>query len=631
MSGEDITQGEALEAPVGQGSRFMARWDYVEKWIAGGLIMLALCLSFYSVAARYIFHWSLDWSDEISVYMVVWSVFFGASSLMKKDEHVRVDLFIQRVSERRQNILHFYHGILAIAFLVVVTYGGCVLIQKAYQTQITSESYLKFPMYLPYLIMPLGGALLSVRMIERLVMLFGRLKKYTGLWRDPVIYGLIILSIALFYVLRMDIDVTLAMIMVLVIMLFLGMPVGFSLGIASLACLLAFNLIKMDGVAPKMFWAMNKFTLIAIPYFIVAGNLMMKGGLAKPLLALGYSFLKRLDGGLAIAVMFAAVIFSAISGVSAALAATLGLIAIPWMMEKGYPKRFCMGLIGAGGTLDILIPPSTVLIIYGTVSGDSISDLYIAGFLPGFLLAAAMCIQVWFMCRRHGFGQPAPEDKFSWKEVAVKFKEAIWALLMPVLIMGGIYSGVFTVTEASVVSVFYAAVVCIFIYRNIGFKEIVAILNDSVVLTSMIYFILMCATLFGFLVTMEQLSNRLLEIIAAYDLRPWMFLAIMNISIFIMGMFLTPATKILIVVPIVYPILQKLGISGIHFGILMTINMELAFLMPPIGMHLYVMSAVCKEPLNEVVKGVLPFFLLLLVGMFVITYIPWISLVFLKH
>ena len=390
-------------------------------------------------------------------------------------------------------------------------------------------------------------------------------------------------------------------------------------------------MMKMDAIAPKLFWGINRFTLIAIPYFIFAGNLMMKGGLARPLLDLGYAMLKRLHGGLAIAVMFAAVIFSAISGVSAALAATLGLIAIPWMMKKGYPKPFCMGLIGAGGTLDILIPPSTILIIYGAVSGESISDLYIAGFLPGFLLALAMCVQVYFMCKRNGYGAPDPDDQFSWKEVGAKFKSAIWALLMPFLIMGGIYSGIFTVTEAAVVAVFYAVGVCFVVYRNTGFKDLALMLKDSVVLTSMIYFIIMTATLFGFLVTMEQLSDRLLEFIIAYDLRPWMFLAIMNMAIFLMGSFLAPATIILIVLPIVYPVLMQLGISGVHFGILMTINMELAFLMPPVGMHLFVMSAVCKEPLEQVIKGVLPFLILLLVGMFVITYIPWISLVFLKH
>lgn len=327
--------------------------------------------------------------------------------------------------------------------------------------------------------------------------------------------------------------------------------------------------------------------------------------------------------------MFAALIFSAISGVSAALAATLGIIAIPWMMEKGYPKRFCMGLIGAGGTLDILIPPSAILILYGAVSGESISDLYIAGFLPGFILGVAMSIEVWLICKYKGYGRPGPEDPFSWKEVAVKTKKSFWALLMPFIIMGGIYSGIFTVTEASVVSVFYAVLVCFIVYRNIGIKELVLILRDSVVLTSVIYFIIMAATLFGFLVTMEQLSDRLLAALTAVEIKPWMFLAIINISVFIMGMFLTPGSIILIVLPIVYPILQQLKISGIHFGILMTINMELAFLTPPVGMHLFVMSAVCKEPVMEVVKGVFPFLILLLVGLFVITYFPSVSLVFL--
>jgi len=609
------------------GGSIVKRWDGLEKWIAGVLMIFALCLSFYSVVARYVFHWSLDWSDEIAVYAVIWAIFFGVSSLIKIDEHVRVDILISHFSQKRQNILHFYHTLLGLAFIAVVAWGGYLLVQKAYATGITSESHLKFKMYLPYLVMPIGGLLLLFRMVERLVML-GRSLKGQGAWKDPIVFGLVALSLALLYMLEAKIDVTVALLIMLVVMLFLGMPIAFGMGIASLSCLLFFNMIKVDGIAPKMFWSVNKFVLIAIPYFIVGGNLMMKGGLARPLLELGNALLKRIDGGLAIAVMFAAVIFSAISGVSAALAATLGLIAIPWMMEKGYPKRFCMGLIGAGGTLDILIPPSSILILYGAVSGESVADLYIAGFLPGFILGAAISIEVWLICKYKGYGRPAPGDNFSWKEVGQKTKASFWALLMPFLIMGGIYSGMFTVTEAAVVSVFYAAVVCFAVYRNIGFKEIVSILNDSVVLTSMIYFIIMAATLFGFLVTMEQLSDRLLEMMATVDIKPWMFLAIMNISVFIMGMFLTPGSILLIVLPIVYPVLEKLGISGVHFGILMTINMELAFLTPPVGMHLFVMSAVCKEPVTEVIKGVLPFLILLLAGLFLITYFPWVSLVF---
>ena len=484
-------------------------------------------------------------------------------------------------------------------------------------------------MYLPFLIMPLGGILLSFRMLERLIAL-GKSLKGQRVLRDPMVYGILFFSACLAYILTLRIDITVALVLLLVVMLFAGMPIAFGMGIASLICLLFFGMIKIDGIAPKMFWSINKFILIAIPYFIVSGNLMMKGGLARPLLELGYALLKRIDGGLAIAVMFAALIFSAISGVSAALAATLGIIAIPWMMGKGYPKRFCMGLIGAGGTLDILIPPSTVLILYGAVSGESISDLYIAGFLPGFILGVAMSIEIWLICKHKGYGRPASEDRFSWKEVADKTKKSFWALLMPFIIMGGIYSGIFTVTEASVVAVFYAIFVCFVVYRNIGIKELVLILKDSVVLTSIIYFIIMAATLFGFLVTMEQLSDRLLAMMASVDIKPWMFLAIMNIAIFIMGMFLTPGSIILIVLPIVYPILQQMKISGIHFGILMTINMELAFLTPPVGMHLFVMSAVCKESVTEVVRGILPFLILLFIGLFVITYFPSVSLVFLR-
>jgi C4-dicarboxylate transporter DctM subunit len=615
---------------IGLSRRFIAGWDKTENWISALLLASALVLSMYGVIARYVLHLPLDWSDETAVWIIVWCAFFGFSALIKIDEHIRVDVLLLRLSEKRQNILHFYNTLIGLAFIVVTIWGGLSAVQEAHTKKVVSESAMRIPMYIPYLIVPGGGILLGLRLIERLIMFWGKLRGQK-VWRDPILYGLIVLTILLWGMLTTHIDITLALVVMLVITLFLGMPVGFAMGIASLVVLLSFHMMNVDAISPKLFWGINKFTLIAIPYFIFAGNIMMKGGLARPLLELGYAILKRLHGGLAIAVMFAAVIFSAISGVSAALAATLGLIAIPWMMEKGYPRPFCMGLIGAGGTLDILIPPSTILIIYGAVSGESITDLYIAGFLPGVLLALAMCIQIYYICKRHGFGAPDPEDHFSWSEVGAKFKKSIWALLMPLLIMGGIYSGIFTVTEAAVVAVFYAVIICCTVYRNTGIKDLAMMLKDSVVLTSMIYFVIMTGSLFGFLVTVEQVSNKLIEFIITNNLQPWMFLAIINIVVFIMGGFLAPATIFMIVVPIVYPALGQLGISPIHFGILMTINMELAFLTPPIGMHLFIMSSICKAPLEEVIKGMFPFLILLLVGMFIITYIPWISLVFLSH
>jgi C4-dicarboxylate transporter DctM subunit len=610
--------------------QIIAVWDNTENWISALLLASALVLSMYSVIARYVLHLPLDWSDETAVWAIVWCTFLGFSALIKIDEHIRVDVLLLRLSEKRQNILHFYNTLIGLAFIVVTVWGGFVTVEEAQIKKVVSESALRIPMYIPYLIVPGGGILLGLRLIERLVMLWGKLRNQK-VWRDPLVYAFIVLTILLWWMLTTNIDITLALVVLLVITLFIGMPVGFAMGIASLAVLLSFRMMDVDAISPKMFWGINKFTLIAIPYFIFAGNIMMKGGLARPLLELGYAMLKRLHGGLAIAVMFAAIIFSAISGVSAALAATLGLIAIPWMMERGYPRKFCMGLIAAGGTLDILIPPSTILIIYGAVSGESITDLYIAGFLPGVLLALAMSVQVYYMCKHHSFGAPDPEDRFSLSEVGAKFKKSIWALLMPLLIMGGIYSGIFTVTEAAVVAVFYAVFVCCTIYRNTTVKDLAMMLKDSIILTSMIYFVIMTGSLFGFLVTLEQVSNKLIEFIITHSLQPWMFLAMINIAVFIMGGFLAPATIFMIVVPIVYPALQELGISPIHFGILMTINMELAFLTPPIGMHLFIMSSICKAPLEEVIRGMTPFLILLLTGMFVITYIPWVSLVFLRH
>ena len=233
-------------------ARTMSRWDEVEKWTAGLLMALALCLSFYGVVARYVLQLPLDWSDEISIYAVIWCTFFGISSLIKTDEHVRVDLLINMLSERRRNILHFYHALLGLGFVLVMTWGGYLMVQKAYSTYVTSESHLKFPMYLPFLIMPLGGFLLSLRMVERLMRLAKQLRGERPL-TDPLVYGLLLLSAILVYLFTLHINITLALVLLLLVLLFMGMPIAFGMGIASLGCLLFFHMIKIEGIAPKMF------------------------------------------------------------------------------------------------------------------------------------------------------------------------------------------------------------------------------------------------------------------------------------------------------------------------------------------------------------------------------------------
>ena len=257
--------------------RLVTVWDKTENWISALLLAGALVLSMYSVIARYALHLPLDWSDETAVWAIVWCTFFGISALIKTDEHVRVDVVIQRLSETRQNIIHYYHTLIGLAFIVVTIWGGFAAVQEAHTKKVVSESALRIPLYLPYLIMPGGGILLGLRLIERLVML-GRRLRGQKVWRDLLVYGLIALSILLAWMLTTNIDITLALIVILMVMLFLGMPVGFAMGIASLVVLFSSHMMDIDAIAPKLFWGINKFTLIAIPYFIFAGNLMMKGG-----------------------------------------------------------------------------------------------------------------------------------------------------------------------------------------------------------------------------------------------------------------------------------------------------------------------------------------------------------------
>jgi C4-dicarboxylate transporter DctM subunit len=608
---------------------FIEKWDIVEGRISALLLGISVSLAFYEVLSRFLLHTSIDWSAEIILYAVAWSIFFGSSKLIKEDGHVRVSALLNLLSPERQYVLLFLGACLSFIFMVVITGAGVQQVRDAFVKGYISESSLKIPMWIPYLVMPLGGAILSLRLIERIITLARKIH-VRNVFADPLFFAFLFFCASIIILLRMDYDITVILLFGLIVLLVLAVPVAFALGVTCLAVIYFGGVIPLSGSSSKMFQSIINFSYLAIPFFILSGAFMTRGGIAEPLLNFAYGMLKRVTGGLAIAVMVACIIFAALSGASAAIAAAMGIMAIPLMMEKGYPKRFSMGLICAGGTLGVLIPPSTILILYGAVSGESIADLFMAGFVPGVILGIALCVLAYIVCRVKGFGLVDPNDHFSMRELGRNFVTAIWAIIMPVIILGGIYIGFFTPTEAAAAAVFYALFVCKLTYKKLRLKEFLPILEESARLTSLIYFIIMTSTLFSFLVTMEQLSNKALELVTSMNIQPWLFILIVNLTIFFMGCFLGPGAIILITVPILYPMLSELNIHPIHFGILMTINMELAFITPPFGMNLFVMSGVCKEPITEVVKGELPFLLLMLASLLVISYVPAVSLIFIK-
>jgi len=608
---------------------FIKKWDFFEGKACAFLLGISVTLAFYEVISRYFFHFSVDWSSEITLYAIAWCTMLGSSKLIKDDGHVGVTLIFNILNEDRQDILRFLNAIVCLIFTLAVIYSGILQVHGAYVSGVFSESSLMIPHWILYLVMPFGGLLFSLRLVERINDLRSKIDMKRVL-TDSLFFAYLLFCISLWVLFRLDFNPPFVLVFGLLVLLILGVPIAFALGLVSLTVLYFLDLLPVAGVAPKMFESITKFSYLAIPFFILSGTFMTRGGIAGPLLNFADELLKWVRGGFAIAVMFACLIFSALSGASAAIAAALGIMAVPVMVEKGYPKRLNLGILSAGGTLGVLIPPSTILILYGAISGESIADLFKAGILPGIIIGLALCVLIYIICKIKGHGQQAAGDRFNLKNLGRSFLKAFWALLMPFIILGGIYTGFFTPTEAAAVAVFYAVVVCSLTYKKIKFKEMVDVLEESAKLNSLIYFIIMGSTLFSFLVTMEQLSNRILGLIIDLNVATWLFLLIMNITIFIMGCFLGPGAILLMVVPILYPILGELNIHPIHFGILLTINMELAFITPPFGMNLFVLSAVCDEPVIEVVKGHIPFLILLFCSLLTITYFPAVSLIFIK-
>ncbi|MGE7092178.1 TRAP transporter large permease [Lysinibacillus sp. NPDC048646] len=406
------------------------------------------------------------------------------------------------------------------------------------------------------------------------------------------------------------------------ILLFLRVPVAVSLALSTIIVFFQID-FNMNMIPQRIFTALDSFPMMAIPGFVLAGVLMARGGISKNLIEALRAWIGHLPGGLAVVTIVACAIFAAISGSSPATAAAIGSIMIPAMISAGYKKRYSMGLVAAGGTLGILIPPSVPLIIYGITSEQSIGELFMAGVIPGLALTGILIIAAIFYAKRNGFKGDEPA---TWEVRWRKSLKAIWGGFLPFLILGTIYSGIVTPTESAVIAVFYGLIVSLFVYREMKLKDFREVLVESINITAMIFLIIGAASLFGLYLTNAQVPQQVGAWIAESDMNKWIFMIIVNVLFFVMGMFLEAVSIILITLPILLPILVHFDINLIHFAIIMTINMELGMITPPVGLNLFVVSGIAKEKLGEVVKGVIPFIILMIVFLAIVVLLPQLSL-----
>ena len=402
-----------------------------------------------------------------------------------------------------------------------------------------------------------------------------------------------------------------------------GMPISIALGLTVLTFLFTLTQVPIEAVGLKLFTGIEKFEIMAIPFFILAGTFLTHGGVARRMIHFASSMVGHWHGGLALAGVLACALFAAVSGSSPATVVAIGSILLPAIVTQGYPMKFGVVVIGTAGGLGILIPPSIVMVIYAVSTNSSIGKLFIAGIVPGILLAALLLAVTWAVAVKRGYPRLA---KASWKERFQSFRDSIWGLLLIVVVIGGIYTGLFTPTEAAAMSAVYAFVVAVFVYRDMTFKQVPKVLLDSANMSAMLLYIITNAVLFSFLLTSENIPQDLAAWITGMGLSPWTFLLVVNLLLLVAGNFMEPSSILLITAPILFPVAMKLGIDPIHLGIVMTVNMEIGMITPPVGLNLYVASGIARMGLTEVTKACAPWLLVMLAYLVLITYVPAISL-----
>ena len=397
-------------------------------------------------------------------------------------------------------------------------------------------------------------------------------------------------------------------VLLLLVVLFIGLPVAFGLGAASFVLIYLYDL-PMQLVSQTLYTSLDSFVLLAIPLFVLMSQILLDGRIGDDLFEVTNAWVRHLPGGLAVATILACAFFAAISGSGAATAITIGMVAYPAMTTRGYDKKFTLGLLAAGGTLGILIPPSIPLILYGAITEDSVGKLFIAGVIPGLIMTAVFVLYAVLRSKRGGY---TPLPPASWKERFVITKKNIWGLLLPPLIIGGIYLGAFTPTEAAAVGLAYSLIITLVIYRTLKIKDLPRICLKSFGTSCMISLIIAGAILFGKVMTVLEIPQKLTEVIIDNNFTPLMFVVAMNLLMLFLGMILETVSIILLTMPLVVPVMAALQIDSIWYAIVLTVNMTIALVSPPVGMNLYVINGL-RDDINmaEIIRGVTPFIILM--------------------
>ena len=664
---------------------FLRALDHLEEWLIATLIAAATALIFVAVLHRYgtgasidiakwaaahgipvvpgvlraIYSWlaarDLSWAQELCIYMFIWMAKFGAAYGVRTGIHVGVDVMVNMLPPAARKQVIVFSLLCGALFTCIVAVFGGLFVGEMYETGQRSND-LEAPMWIVYMTLPLGSGLMCFRFLQVAWWFYwtGRLPHHDiahveGV-QDPlhpadvdqaaaqkqgmsplgvilILAPLLIVAICMAHatgliVLAQGMRAVIMFVLLIALML-TGMPVSISLGLTVLTFMFTLTDVRTESVALKLFTGLESFEIMAIPFFILAGNFLTHGGVARRMISFATAMVGHWYGGLALAGVLACALFAAVSGSSPATVVAIGSVILPAMVAQGFPKRFGAGVITTSGSLGILIPPSIPMVLYAVATNSSVGKLFIAGIVPGIVLATMLGATTFYRAWRNNYPRL---PRASIAERVRTFRDSFWGLFLIFIVIGGIYSGVFTPTEAAAMSAVYAFFVAVFVYKDLKLSDVPRVLLSSANLSAMVLYIITNAVLFSFLLTYENIPQHLAQWMIDQGLGWVAFLLVVNVLLLVAGNVMEPSSIILIMAPILFPVAIKLGVDPVHFGILMTVNMEVGLCHPPVGLNLYVASGIAKMGITELTVAVWPWLFTMLTFLVIVTYWPALSL-----
>ena len=597
--------------------------NFEKIFLAAFMFLIIVILSYQAIGRYVLVKWlglnpDLAWTEELARAMFIWMTYLAIPISIKNRDLIRVDAFVNILPDVWKKRLwaasDFFFFVLGAAIFFYGTKHINTLVLFPQTTPAMGISYALF-----YLILPIGFALILIRLCQDV----WALSKETS-WANIFIGFAVALVILIPALLQVGASPAVYLFGYFVVLLLIGVPIAICLGMASLITMYAAATLPISYIATQAYTSIDNTTIICIPLFIAAGTFMGEGGLSKRLLTMSDAWLGRLPGGFGMATVVTCMLFAAMSGSGPATVAAIGTLTIPAMMERGYDKYFSAALVAAAGTIGVMIPPSNPFVVYGVSSSTSIGKLFMAGITPGILIGLVLMGWTYYLAKKYGWHGTKHEN--HWQLVRQTTWDAKWALVVPVIILGGIYSGLTTPTEAAAIAALYGLLVGVFLYKGINRSNIVTTLVDSTTTSAIIILLMAMATIFGHIMTMENIPNAVAKAILGFSSNGVVLLILINILLLIVGMFMEALAAIVILTPLLLPIALQIGVDPVQFGVIMVVNLAVGFITPPVGVNLFVASGITHFRMEDIAKKAMPMLGLMIVILLLLTFIPAISM-----